>query len=108
MDRYFIAGDTAYKVLLYGATEEDPSREIEPGSEHFGQDDALAEARRLLEGKIGHEDGLWWSAEISKGEWVGYSDDDGHDWIEFEDDESETAKWLVLIGGKVVDQDADA
>jgi hypothetical protein len=97
---YFTQGDRAYKVYVYGADEEDPSRRIEPGSEHWGEDDAIAEATQLLEAKVGHEGGLWWSACVEMGTWVSYGDDRS-DWLEFERDDRQALTWLLLRDGKV-------
>lgn len=96
----FSDGEKAYKVMLYGGDENDPSRRIEPGDEYRTEREAASEARRLLRARVGHEDGLWWSASIEKGTFEEHGDGHGY-WLEWEQDDDQPVRWLVLVDGKI-------
>jgi hypothetical protein len=94
------SGDKAYKVMVYGGDDMDPSREIEPGDEHRTKAAAVAEARTALAAKVGHEDGLWWSADVDRGVWIETS----YGTLDWEPDQDRASVVFVLVEGRVVAQ----
>lgn len=98
---YWQAGERAYKVMVYGGDDMDPSREIEPGDEHRTKRAAIAEAKAILAAKANEQHGLWWSADVEPGTWIDTS------WgvLDWEPDDtipSFVARFVLLEDGRVV------